>query len=308
MKEEILKIMDMNKKGLLNDEQAAELLSQLQVVNEETTIDIEEEVVIEKDGSANGPSGFDFNLDLSGLGKFVNNVVNKAMEEVDKGLSEIKISEEGENSVNLSKYAAPKGEDFRFEDNNFQISNIKDIELNSSELADCSFQAANINGLKVTGGHLLNCEFHGSSIERFAVNNTELDDVEFHGSKASKLNIIDSNICDTEFHGSSLKELAIKKNSQFRDIEFHGCSITHTNWGNIKLDDVKLQGLTIKDCNWENVDFSDCQLNNLKLVDCHLKNISLSNLSLQDRNLEGQLIDGNEAFLKALEASPLEGE
>jgi uncharacterized protein YjbI with pentapeptide repeats len=284
MKEEILKILEMSKNGIITDSEAAELLATLKGNDQKIHTDIKA-----KNESFSGDK-FEKNI-KSGITDFVNSVLGKAFNEVDKS-----ISQERHNKQNLSRVDNPKGEDYTFDDNSFQVSSAKGIELKSSRLTDNSFNASNVDGLSLSDSIIEDTSFNGSSLDEVILIGAKIIDTSFNGAKVSKFLMNNSTIKDVSFHGVNIKGLDLLNQSKFEDCVFQGATLIQTQFDLCVIEDAKLSGTSFKETTFDNCSFKDIQLNDLKIWGCKLKNVHLSDINLSNVVIENKEFNSTEEF------------
>ncbi len=303
MKEEIMKIMSMNKEGKISDDQAAELLAALKSEDKEEVKKPEIETEFQStEETAKQSKGL---FDLSELGGLISELVNVSIEgamgEVREAIKDVKTSfkSTGASNNSMSKVEKPTGENYLYEDNQFHVSYAKGIHLDDCEMTDNQFHASRVDELKIYGGSLRDGQFQGSSVEEMELVDSNIDDVKFQGTKTSKLLIKDSGIQDLVLQGASLKSLEIVK-ARWTDVQLKGVSCSNTKFFDSKFEDVVMNGCSLKGTTFSGIEMTDTHWKNVKLIDCEVSNVQLEDFQISDINLTGKVINSTEEFLQLI--------
>lgn len=300
MRDEIRKILEMNRSGKVNDAQAAELL----------------EALLEKPAFSETSETEEMHAEY-GSDDDIENVTK--------------------NSAVFSKVDPVIGTEFSFTDNSINVSAFTRIKLNKSHIRDNSINASKLADFDFTESQFSDCSVNGSAIDGLIMNKAQLHDVALHGSKLAKLSLVDQcSFTDARLDGCSGKNLVLKNRSRVQDTRFSGAQLANWELVTSSLHDVSLQGVSLLDvqmrnshwqdleirgiriqqwsmsnstvrdckisgqdrsrsCTWEGVQmtnssftdvvFERCHLENVTFVDVHLKDLRLRDLDLRNRTI-----------------------
>lgn len=211
MKQEIRKIMQMNKEGKISDDQMIELIDALK--SDDTNLDnkIEEEIEIDMDFSS---SKKDMDIGslitgvINGLGINTNGTNSQTMSKVD-----IEIDDNiAGNDINLSKVTNILTHDESvFLDNSINASNISKFELqNNSKAINNSVNATNIKSIKLDNSTLKDIQFNATKIKGLCLESSGFNDVQFNASKVDNCSFENCKLSDVQFNKVKLSNTRFK--------------------------------------------------------------------------------------------------
>ncbi len=341
LREEIQKVLELNKAGKLTDDQAADLLTELsEKSSSRGPAQAEPAPVQPEQGpsfSASGSGAASATLDRGSIEDLVRDVVGAAL----KGLgaarehgeaAETEKSGEDEaghespwnrhhdhwnrkrhhhrgrwmhgcrdNHAHLSRVVEPKGESFEFADNQMHLSSVTEITLNRAQMKDNSINASRISRLTIEDGRMLDCQVHGSSVDTLSLQASQLEDSSFHGSKWTRV--------------------SLENGSVMKDCELNGSAIKElklasaTTWNNVEangshISEVTVEGSLFHDVEMNGVSFSEVRFQGCKLHDFKIQGLSVRKSSFVNADLHdvGFGVEGGwKSWLSGSKAGGLDG-
>lgn len=256
MKEQIQQVLRMNKEGKLTDEQTAELLAELAKPEEERGAG--------RDWDRGGI--------LEPLVSKVNQTLRYALdsafgrEEGARGYQgETWTGPAGRNSIHMSRFDSPEGQEIVFTDNAIRMSSVKDLRMERSGMTGNAIDMSKADGLRLKDAKLKDCEIRASSVEDWHIERSLLDSVSVQGSRVAELQCLDgSELRKARILGASLKEIRLAGESRIHDLLINGSSISA----------LRLNGSEVRDSEIQNSSLSD-----LSLELCRARNLMLRSLS-----------------------------
>jgi uncharacterized protein YjbI with pentapeptide repeats len=201
---------------------------------------------------------------------------------------------EKDNDIKISKVENPSGENFKFENNIIQLSNISKFELINSNFINNSLNAASVKKLFLKNSDLKNIKIQGSSINNLNILESEISDTVFNAVKMSDV-ALNKNILinNNQFTGISLKKTSLKHSTTIIGSNLNMCAwsdskIENTNITNSELSGVVFDCVELNNINFTNVKFKDVIFNNVKMININLDDIEISHLHLKDQNIESK--------------------
>jgi len=240
MKEEIKKIIEMNRQGKISDEQLVELIENLKdEKGPEKTAEIQnsmEQIVEGVEGVIKGITskmkGFYFASSQHGA----------------KGMDEESCEEE-RNSFVMSKVDVIFSP--RISGNSFNLSKVKDIRVDDSSL----FAQNSINAAQVEGIYLK----EKSQLLESSINAANVAGIELTETTITDLNINASNTKNIEAKKSSLKDIQINASN------LNNCVFENCYWEGIHFNKVKWSGVRMKNVEIKDHEFSSWALDNVEI-------------------------------------------
>lgn len=300
MREEILKILEMQASGKLTPEQATELIVALNEGDAATKT--------QTDGtqkSEEPAAGFSSEFSTDNLGEFIQRIIQGAIQgkigtvKGKFGPAKVKFSDEdGEgNRINASKIEMPKGDDFEFRNNHINLSSVTGLEMeHSSEFCDNRIQASTLNSLHLSTAIVTDVSINGSSLDNIKIEDSELTDLKFSGCKITRLELKDDcTWSDAQFNGCTIKEARFE-GGELSDIQWHGTAFAKSHWKSVLMSDLQIHGSQFQDCHLEDCEFSDAKFRGCRFVNCEIKDVTMSDFALADVDFSNQKIKGTEAF------------
>lgn len=296
MRQDIRKILEMNRIGKVNDAQAAELLEAL-LVNPGSAQDSEEVVQGE---------------DLL-FGSPTKNITVFSKVEPVTG-REFSFND---NSINVSAFTRIRLERSHIRDNSINASKLADFELHESQFSNCSINGSAIDTLEMNKAQLKEVSIQGSKFTKLSlIDQCSITDSKFEGCNLKTLNLKNrSRIQDNRLSGvqianlelitSSLEDVSAQSSS-FNDVILHNSHCADLKVTGMRFSVWHLENTTIRDCSitgksgirdlkWQNVRmmnssltdvrFENCRIENVNFVDVHLKDIKLRDLDIRDRTI-----------------------
>ncbi len=294
MREEIRRILEMNKTGKLSDDQATELLAAINEPKESTD-------------EPTAPLGEDRVRDI-----FDGRSILSKVEQVEG--SEFTFND---NSINVSSVTKIRMRKSQMCDNSINASKISGFDLIESEFNDCAVNGSALEDFEIKHGHLTDVSFHGSKVSRVSlIDQCAIEDVSFQGCAIKNLSVkSQSRIQDAKFAGFQGAEVELV-NSSIEDFKIeagslHGLKMKNSHWQDvvcqaIRFENVEFIDSTLRDCSvvgrdkrnsvgFENVKFQNSSFQDVKFENCHFKNVTFvglhaRNLKLKDLKLRDRVI------------------
>jgi uncharacterized protein YjbI with pentapeptide repeats len=217
-------------------------------------------------------------------------------------------------------------------DNTIDMSKVADLSVRDGKVIGCGIRASSVEDWSVDGATVRSVDiggskvsdFHcgsgsvvrgarvqGSSLKDFRIaENSKVSDLVLNGCAVSDANLIRTSLSAGEIHASQVAGLSVQ-DCQIKNLMLRMLCVKHSAFAGCTLSDVvisgrekwawKRQGLRdvrLESCRMERVLFANC-----RLVDVTLRNLDLKDRQFRDLDLSGLVIDGNEAFLKAVDAA-----
>lgn len=172
------------------------------------------------------------------------------------------------NSVMFSKCDAPKGKDFRVEDNQLVVSQVLDLHLDGSEFRDNQLNAAGIRGADLRGTEFAGNGLRGSSLKEVHAEGSRISANQLNGVQIAKFTLANS-----AFRRNSINA------SQFKDLGLAEARIRSSQFNAVRLRSVMLKGETsVKTVEFSAVRGRDWVLDAARLDGCAFKGISATGL------------------------------
>lgn len=296
MRQEIQKILEMNRTGKVNDAQAAELIEAL--LAKPSSAQDSEEVVQGEEPQFGSPTK--------------NSTVFSKVDPVTG--REFSFND---NSINVSAFTRIRLERSHIRENSINASKLSDFELHESQFSDCSINGSAIDTLEMKKAQFKEVSVHGSKLTKLSIidqcsitdskfegcnlknlnlkNRSRIQDVRFAGVQIVNLELITSSLEDVSAQGSSFNDV-ILHNSHCVDFKVSGMRVSGWSLENSTVRDCAIAGQSaIRDLKWQNVRmanssltdvrFENCRLENVNFVDVHLKDLKLRDLDLRDRTI-----------------------
>lgn len=279
MKAAILKILQLQEEGVINQEQAAELLAALA------------DQAREKDGAAGtgsapsegapgprgdsppGPAacgtGGGFNAtatlhDMVDAAIGVGATVGRAATVLGGELVHMVHRDEGGNTVTLSKVDGPSGDAYTFRGNTFNVSKVSHMVFNQAQVTDNAVNASKVAHLLITRGRFSQCTVAGSSISHVTIEGTATDAlapqvgageagarwvpptglqaVTFNATKFSRVSLAGGSVVEsTTFQAAAVKQWSLTEGAAIRNSKFNDSSISE-----VTLQQASLQNVTVE--------------------------------------------------------------
>ncbi len=236
MKQEIRKIMQMNKEGKISDDQMIELIDALKSDDTDSSKRIEEEIEIDMDFSSSKKDmdiGSLISGIINGLGINTDGTNSQTMSKVD-----IEIDDNiAGNDINLSKVTNILTHDesvfldnsinasniSKFEiqnhskaiNNSINATNVKSIKLDNSTLEDTQFNATKIKGLCLESSAFNDVQFNASKVDNCSFENCRLNGVQFNKVKLSNTRFINLDLSQLEVNLEKIEGAEINSTEQF---------------------------------------------------------------------------------------------
>jgi uncharacterized protein YjbI with pentapeptide repeats len=321
MRQDIQKVLDMNKAGTITDDQAAELVEEL--IRSTTPKKTEPRSML---GSMVGM--------LSDIGG------GRMTSKVDGMFA----SDLNDNAFSMSRVEAITGEGWVFKRNSLKMSSVTGLVLNQAEMADNVVHMSHLADVTVRDGLFTGNEISASSVEAISIDGSELCRSTIQNSNYQQVTLKDESVLrDVQWNGSSIRELELVRgsvlgdshlvamqghtirltSSELRHWKVEGAGLDEIQFEESRLDEilvrsvrlhhVKFVGSTFKDVlfsggeKWkkfglDEVCFENCQIDRGLFSECHwkgvtIKDVTLSNVRVMGIRLVNQTICGNEEFL-----------
>lgn len=225
MKEEINKVLDMVKNGILSSEQATQLI---QAIN---------------DSSKKAEQ--QFQKAKESVGGFLSETLQSTISAVKS--AGIFNEDQEHNAVTLSKFSAPGGTDFTFTDNSINLSNVHALTLEASKFIDNSINGSKLENLSFKNSEFMDNGIHASSLDGFESDDSKWIDTQINGSRISALKLsAKSSLTDCQFNACNLKN-TVFENVQLSDAQLNACNFNRVTLRNVNLADLKLNRLELND-------------------------------------------------------------
>jgi uncharacterized protein YjbI with pentapeptide repeats len=243
MHDEIRRVLKMNKEGTLTDAQAAELLSEL----------------ARPQGRAAGRDWERTGLVEPILSK-VNDTLKYALDSAfawdaggARGYQGKAWTGSGErNSIHMSRFEYPEGEDIVFSGNSVRMSSVKDLRLERAEMTGNTIDMSKADDLRVVDGRLKGCEIRASSVDEWRVEGATLEGVSIQGSRVAAFHCAGgSELGRLRIQGASLKALRVAEGSVIADTLITGSSAADVRIARTRLRDSEIQNSALSDVAWE---------------------------------------------------------
>lgn len=319
MRDEILKILEMSKKGTISDDQAAELITALKA-----------EADAEAEGSAGGTRAF-----RSQTMDAQTQEASRAMLEEPgvagpgetafaAGAEEAVFTAGAEDTEKTSKSGKrKKGTHFQFNSGELDLNNLGDMlsglvnnainksfnfggakvkirstggddnRIHSSNVQmptgeDFDFTDNDINLSQISGLELSHSAFvtdnsiQASTIRGLKIEHGEFTDSQINGSSIEDMEIDGSEWSDISVNGSKLQSLKLAKDTELSDLQFHGCHFKNLSFEKCDLSDMQFHGCKGTQVRLVNCDWSDVAMMGTHFGDAHFENVKMS-----DGKMEG---------------------
>ena len=213
MKEEIQKIMEMNKQGKISDEQMVELLEALSGNDNK---------------SQQSKAAGDVDDIISGMGGIFKNISQKL-----DGISFIGDQDFG-NSSTMSKIKFKQNPNIK--DNSFNLCKAEDIEVDStSKFEGNSLNAGNLSEISLTQNSLIfDCSINASHVSKLALTESRFSDVQLNASKVKNITLMSSAFIGCQFNATN-----------FDNCQFENCELENITFNKAKFKDVVLKNIRI---------------------------------------------------------------
>jgi len=284
VKQEFLKLIEMNKKGKISDDQMAELLEALM---EDNKRDVSENAGV-----------------ASTAGKLLDSLDDPSAAPIPSGSNKKKKNRSTDgNRISRSNVIMPEEGDFVFEDNRFKLSNFYETEFgDNAEFTNNSIQFSHFAGIKMKGGTINDCSFKGSNLDSVKLWGATLADTNFNTCKISDLEICnESEISDVKFRRITIKGMSLKESSLLKDIRFDRLTFVNADFIQTEISNAIFHRGSFTDLTFRNVKFDDCVFNRCTFKDSEIRNVDLQDFKFSNINFSNQTIDGNDAFCSLIE-------
>ena len=291
MKEELLKILEMNKSGTITEEQAAQLISELS-----------------ENGEDKGKS-----RERGGLASMIHDTIHLAMDSAKSHHRHHhhhgQDSDLKGNTCHMAHLEPPRGSEMEFQNNEIHMSSVGDIQLKRSKMNQNRVDASKLHDLNMVDAHFSEnqisassvtdvkvrnsvihlCKMLASKLQDFSVESQSLlENLEINASCVQDARVQESEFVDVVIRYFHVKDVHVLR-SKFKDVLF---TVKDGSWSFRKRG---LFDLKIESCSFEKVLFSDCRFS-----DVVIKNVELRDINIQGLTLSDQVIDGTEAFLRLI--------
>ncbi len=285
MKQEIQRVLQMNKDGKLTDEQAAELIEELSHGNTHAT-----------PGSG---AQLDWNMsDLMGplFSKF-NDSLKSALDSTfdsskagkDFGASRAPghtayTATGGNNTKRMSRLDTPEGSNFRFTDNVLRMSSLRRVRLDNSEMCRNTIDASKVDDLNFQASSLTGGDFRASALDDWALRDATLADLAIQGCKVTRLKVLGrSRVERLRLQGSALKSLSFLEESIMEDLRVSGAALNDVRWSGTEFRKCELQAVAMADSTFSDSRLTGLILRGLRVVDtawigCDWNGVTISGL------------------------------
>ena len=271
MKDEIKKILEMNKTGKITNDQATSLIDEL----------------MKKDADPANRSARRPNLSDT-ITTYVHNTIHQVLDGSFGGLNPGATSTRtsSENLIKMSRFESPTGQDHIFQGNQIHMSSVNDVTLNRSEMSSNRIDASKFDDLSLEDSRFMDNQISASSFQDFESRASEFKGSKVLGSKFSDFSLhAESRVDGLNVNGSSVKDCELDQ-SHWLNTRFNGAAVQDVSCKSSTLDDVSFQG----------VQFSDVQLKGTRLTQLVARAVALKDLTLIDCELNDVLISGGEGW------------
>lgn len=337
MKQDLEKILDMNKAGRITNEQAAELIAAL---------------------TGGKPGARDPRAHRRHHGHFMEplfNLIERTATTFADGVGST--SEVGgvfagdlrENDIRMSRLESPEGAGYQFRNNTVRMSAVTRLQFTNAEVTDNAFDASRVDGLAVTDGAFTGCEVHMGSLEDVRVERGQLARVLFASAKCEDLAVVgESSLENARLHAGHIKHCRFADGSHGRAIDVTSAQLNKLTLAASELERVDVQSSQLSEISFEgtrwydvivrgvrmrrsafvrtkfddvlfsageqwawkpklfeDARFEDCSFTRALFSECRFKNVVLRNVHLADQKVQGVTLenmtfDGTAQFLKAI--------
>ena len=291
MRQEIRRILEMNKAGTITDDQATELLA---AINEPSptsdapmpTNIFDTRSILSKVDQVEG-SEFTFN----------ENSINVS------AVSKIRLrkSQMCDNSINASKVSDFNLIEAEFNDCSINGSALEEFEIKHGHITDVGFQGSKVSRVTLTDQCAIeDASFQGCAIKNLAIKSqSRIQDAKFAGFNGADIELINSSIVDFKVEAGALHNLKMKNSHwqdvglqaiRFEDVEFIDSSLRdcmilgrdrkkNVGFENVKFQSSSFQDVKFKNCSFKNVTFVEIHARDLKLEDLHIENQTIRSIA-----------------------------
>lgn len=233
------------------------------------------------------------------------------------------------NSVRMSSLKDMRLDRAEMIDNTIDMSKVHNLSVKEGKVIGCGVRASavedwgveeatvravEISGSKVSDFHcgsgsvVRGARVQGSSLKDFhIVENSKAADLVVNATALSDVSVARTSLSQSEIHASHLAGLSLR-DCEARNLMLRMLSVKHSAFAGCTLIDVVFSGAgkwTWKKQGIRDARFENCRLEKVLFADCRFTDVTLRNLTLKDRqfrNLElsGQVLDGDDAFLRAI--------
>lgn len=331
MKEDIRRILEMNKDGIVSDQQAAELIVELTGFER---------------ASASLGAGLQGDATSAPRFKF-DPLLHRASAPAYRNDHPAHFAA---NLITLSCFDPEVDAATQFHHNRINRSNGRSCRFERSEITGNQIESSRVRKLQVQQGRLSDAEIHGSAWDDCFIAESELLRVKMNNSCCRELQVVgESAVRDVRTSSSVLKEIKIadqscwekmnlssvravgaaSRGSSLLDCEMEAavlCDVAfeQTQWRSVVLRQLHVHDASFSACHFEellyagsekwgwrkrsllkDVAFENCRLTKVMFSDCCFEDVVIRNVALKNKQfsnlvLSGQVIDGTEAFLRAV--------
>ncbi|HUJ75203.1 MAG TPA: hypothetical protein VL359_10110 [bacterium] len=250
LKEEIQRVLQMNKAGTLTDDQASELLAELMRSERgEGAGEPRSEGApwtqwgAFREGSAAG-SQEDFG---ESLGAFLSSTI-RGLPRWAQAFGGSFADAGGHNTFTMSKVESPRGSGYTLAHNSINGSWVGDWELERAQVVHNGIHASKLKGLRVTEGEFSHVKLFGSSLDRVSVSHSKLTHLRLQGSKLGPVSLTeDSTLGHLSLTGCAVKGVRLCDHSQWEQGSLNGAHVADLELKASMLDTWRGEGMACSD-------------------------------------------------------------
>ncbi|MEO6094936.1 MAG: pentapeptide repeat-containing protein [Fibrobacteria bacterium] len=233
------------------------------------------------------------------------------------------------NSVRMSSLKDMRLDRAEMIDNSIDMSKVHNLSVRDGKVIGCGVRASAVEDWSVDGATVRAVEISGSKITDFhcgsgsvvrgarvqgaslkdfrIVENSKAADLVVNATALSDVSVSRTSLSQSEIHASHIAGLSLQ-DCDARNLMLRMLSLKHSAFSGCALIDVVFSGAekwTWKKQGIRDTRFENCRLEKVLFADCRFTDVTLRNLTLKDlqfRHLElsGQVLDGDDAFLRAI--------